>query len=96
MTRKAIENIKQAAKDRVGVLDIAWQAWVMCLCDELLSLLPAEGRPELPEEKGRLSEHPCKKCGAKQVYVTEINDHPDYEITCHSCKHSYCVDGPDS
>jgi hypothetical protein len=41
------------------------------------------------------SDHPCKKCGKVEVWVEEINDYPDYRITCDGCKHSYCVDGPD-
>jgi len=48
------------------------------------------------EDEGRLSEHPCDECGAMQVYVKEINDHPDYRITCRACGRSYCVDGIDS
>ena len=53
-------------------------------------------KAEVEEDKGRLSEHPCEKCGAMEVYVQEINDYPDYRITCHACGRSYCVDGIDA
>jgi len=57
---------------------------------------PDIGKLCASEPEGRKSDHPCEKCGAMEVYVTEINDHPDYRITCHACKKSYCVDGPDA
>lgn len=49
---------------------------------------------KIPE--GRLSNTPCNKCGELKVYVEEINDYPDYRITCYGCQYSYCVDGTDS
>lgn len=57
---------------------------------------PVEIRPPIDSGKGTKSTEPCAKCGALDVWVQEINDYPDYRITCHTCQHSYCVDGPDA
>ncbi|OPZ66091.1 MAG: hypothetical protein BWY85_00027 [Firmicutes bacterium ADurb.Bin506] len=48
------------------------------------------------ENEGYKSDHPCRKCGAFEVVVTEINDFPDYRIECKACGDTYCADGPDA
>lgn len=56
----------------------------------------AEMQPAAPKRNGYKSDHPCEKCGKLEVWVEEINDHPDCRITCAACGDSYIVDGPDA
>lgn len=47
--------------------------------------------------KGRLSQYPCDRCGALEVYVTQDSNYDaDYDIHCYGCRRHYRVDGPDS
>ena len=54
--------------------------------------------PDLPDlNKGRKSACHCDRCSALDVWVKDAgSDNADQRITCHSCNHSYVVDGPDA
>lgn len=80
----------------------AYQEWLyrygyLLITDAIKNLEAKQPKPIPPPDKGRLSDHPCGKCKAMDVWVVgfECDGHEDYRITCNSCGHSYCVDGDD-